>query len=88
MKPGKVCKIVGSAMNPLSKNIGKPTRMNYAQKTTRPQTTAGEKSLDKVFIPYYDRRGFITDNASRITTGEMFVIPSGSGMMEQRDLGA
>ena len=88
MKPGKMVKIVGGAFNPASMKEGKPTRMNYGQKTTTPQTTAGEKRIEDVFIPYYDRRGFITDNAARIATGQAFVIPSGCGVMEERDLGA
>ena len=88
MKPGKVCKISGPDWNPASMNIGKPTRMSYGEKTTTPQTTAGEKRIEDVFIPYYDRRGFITNNAARTATGQMFVIPSGCGIMEARDLGA
>jgi hypothetical protein len=88
MKPGKVVKIMGGQFNPASMNEGKPTRMSYGQKTTTPQTTAGESRIENVFIPYYDRRGFITDNAARTATGQMFVIPSGCGVMEQRDLGA
>jgi hypothetical protein len=88
MKPGKMCKIVGTQFNPASMNEGKPTRMNYGQKTTTPQCTSGEKRIEDVFIPYYDRRGFITDNAARTATGQMFVIPSGCGVMEERNLGA
>lgn len=65
-----------------------PHRKEYAQPTDEPQTTMGAKRMEDVFIPYYDRPGYKTDNEARTQNGKMFKISAGNGQMEERDLGA
>lgn len=88
-KPAKITKIVGNREMYCPE---RPTRINYGEVTNQPQTTIGEARLEDVFIPYYDRPGYLTDNAARTSNGKMFKIPlnraDGTGLIEERDLGA
>lgn len=88
-RPGKTVKVVGNqttpVMNLAGQNIAgrsRPARLNYAQKTNQIPNTTMEKSIEKVFIPFYDRPGYTTDNAAmEYNDGQMFVLPDVPEMM-------
>lgn len=88
---GKTVKVVGSQTVPCLDLAGnsiagkeRPARLNYAQKTNRVPNTSMERSLEKVFIPFYDRPGYTTDNAAmEYNDGQMFVLPDVPDMMVQ-----
>lgn len=101
MKPGKTVRIVGdkplpkhNALTNLGPDAPRPTKLRYAQvsteapNTTVPSTISASR-IEDVFIPFYDRPGFTTDNAAQATRdGKMYKIPAGNGTMpEQEELG-
>ena len=100
MKPGKTVKVVGSqpvASSPqltdVNKQTKRPAMQNYAQASSEPPNTStpvseSMPSIESVFIPFYDRPGYTTDNAAQATRNDkMYRIPKGDGRMEERDLG-
>lgn len=88
-RPGKTVKVVGNQVTPVMNLMGqniagqsRPARLNYAQKTNDVPNTTMEKSIEKVFIPFYDRPGYTTDNAAmEYNDGRMFVLPDVPNMM-------
>jgi hypothetical protein len=101
MKPGKTVKVVGSqpvASSPqltdLTKQTKRPAMQRYAQASSEPPNTSTPvaetiPNIESVFIPFYDRPGYTTDNAAQATRDDkMYRIPKGDGRMEERDLGA
>jgi hypothetical protein len=86
-KKGRTVKIVGNMMNSAEFAVH-PKRVNYAQVTDECHTTMGAASMEEVFIPFYDRPGYKTDNEARTQNDRMFRINAGNGQMEERDLGA
>ena len=98
---GKTIKLSGSkdnchdmAFTNVSATEKRPTKIKYGQVSNeKPNTSLGPR-IEDTFIPFYDRPGFTTDNASQqYMNGKMFKIPStsgptGGGVMEERDLGA
>ena len=83
----KVTKITGDMRGP-DDYRQRPERRAYAQPTTQPPNTMRAERFEDVFIPFYDRPGYMTDNADmQRVQGQAFVIPSGDGRMEQRNLG-
>lgn len=86
-KKGRTVKIVGNEMNWAGMEEH-PHRKEYAQPTDEKQTTMGASRMEDVFIPFYDRPGYKTDNEARTCNGKMFRINAGNGQMEERDLGA
>lgn len=101
MKPGKTVRIVGSqpvassfANTDISKQAKRPAMQRYAEPSSEPPNTSTPvaetfPSIESVFIPFYDRPGYTTDNAAQATRNDkMYRIPKGDGRMIERDLGA
>jgi hypothetical protein len=100
-RPGKTVKVTGSqpldsslALTQYSRQAQRPTKQTYAQASSEPPNTSTpmpevEARIEDVFIPFYDRPGYTTDNAAQASrNGKMYRIPKGDGRMEERDLGA
>lgn len=101
MRPGKTVKVVGNqpidssmALTEFNRQAKRPANKQYAQASSEPNNTSTPMSgtipsIESVFIPFYDRPGYTTDNeAMSVRNGKMYRIPKGDGRMEQRDLGA
>jgi|SRR5579871_2562834 len=93
--PGRMHKVVGNEAIPMSNGVvvsgnhsKRPARLNYAQPTTNAPNTMRADRIEDVFIPFYDRPGYLTDNAAQqYNDGKMFEIPSGDGRIQERNLG-
>ena len=73
----KVTKVFG---NESMGNRRRPQRLDYGKPTTEAPNTMRADRIEDVFIPYYDRPGYVTDNANQADlNGKAFEIPSGDG---------
>jgi len=81
MASGKMVKVYGNQPESSRK---RPTRLDCGRPSNAPPNTTLEKRVEDVFIPAYDRRGYLTDNAAQANLGgKAFNIPSGSGSIQE-----